>query len=138
VIEAKGWNSMARRKSREKRKAAFLEAAGKMFDELEAWYDEHEAATFGEIEQEARQQRRELMGEGLEHLINGRDTGFEAEGQACPGCGEAMAFKDYHDWTVKGLEGDTRLERAYYVCPACGETIFPPRPEAALESRPLE
>ena len=29
--------------------------------------------------------------------------------------------------TIRGLEGDTRLERAYYVCPQCsGETIFPP------------
>lgn len=129
---------MARHKSREKRKAAFLEAAGKMFEELEDWYDEHEEATFGEIEQEARQKRRELMGEGLEHLINGRDTGFEARGLGCSGCGEEMEFKDYLDWTVKGLEGDTRLERAYYVCPACGETIFPPGSEAESESRSLE
>lgn len=129
---------MARRKSREKRRAAFLEAAGEMFDDLEAWYDEHEDATFGEIEQEARQKRRELMGEGLEHLINGRDTGVEVEGMACPECGAEMEFKDYLDWTVKGLEGDTRLERAYYVCPECGETLFPPGPEAAPESGPLE
>lgn len=129
---------MARRKSREKRKAAFLEVAGKMFDDLEDWYDEHEDATFGEIEQEARKRRRELMGEGLEHLINGRDTGFEAGGQECPKCGEAMEFKDYLGWEVKGLEGDTRLERAYYVCPVCGETIFPPGSEAQSENRSLE
>jgi hypothetical protein len=37
------------------------------------------------------------------------------------------------------LEGDTELERAYYVCPKCeGETIFPPGPKAGAEERPLE
>ncbi len=108
-----------------------------MFDELEDWYDENEEATFGEIEQVARQKRRKLMGEGLEHLINGRDTGQEPEGITCPGCGEVMEFKGYPEWTVKGLEGETQLERAYYVC-SCGETIFPPRSEAEAERGSLE
>ena len=36
---------MARRKSREKRKAAFLAAAATMGDELEAWYDAHPEAS---------------------------------------------------------------------------------------------
>lgn len=129
---------MARRKSREKRRAAFLEKAGEMYDELEDWYDENEEATFGEIEQVARQKRRELMGEGLEHLINGRDTGYEPKGVACPACDEMMEFKGYPGWEVRGLEGETRLERAYYVCPGCGEAIFPPGSEVETEGRPLE
>ena len=117
---------MARRKSREKRKAAFLAAAAQMYDELEAWYDAHPEATFGEIEQAARQKRRALMGETIAELINGRDTGFKVEAVVCAACETAMVFKGYLGWTVHGLEGDTRLERAYYVCPVCGETFFPP------------
>ena len=37
-----------------------------------------------------------------------------------------MEFKGYRGWTIRGLEGDTWLEPAYYVCPDCeGQTGFP-------------
>jgi hypothetical protein len=118
---------MARRMSRGKRKKQFMAVAERMHEGLEAWCDAHPDATFGEIEEKARELRREMMGEGLEIVINGRDTGQRAEGVKCQSCGEEMAFKGYLPWTISGLEGDTRLERAYYVCPNCqGETFFPP------------
>lgn len=118
---------MTRRLSREKRRAAFMEKAGQMFDEMENWYDQHGDASFGEIEGEAREQRRKLMGETLGILINGRDTGTQVEKLICPKCEKAMEFEGYRRWAVHGLEGDTVLERGYYVCPECsGETIFPP------------
>jgi hypothetical protein len=118
---------MARRMRREERKAAFLRKAEAMFEEMEAWYDEHPAATFGEIEAEARQQRRGLMGEALEVLVNGRDVGKGEEAPGCQRCGERMVFKGYRRRRVVGLEGESVLERAYYVCPGCkGETVFPP------------
>lgn len=125
--------------SRERRRAAFLAKAGQMFDELESWYDEHTEASFGEIEAEARQQRRKLMGETLGILINGRDTGSQIETPCCKKCGCGMSFEGYRRWEVHGLEGDTVLERAYYVCSECsGETIFPPGPQTATTSRSLE
>jgi hypothetical protein len=114
-------------------------AASEAFESLEEWYDEHPEASFGEIEQEARRRRRELMGKALEVLVNGRDNGVQVAGEECEQCGREMEFKEYLPWTVHGLEGDTELERAYYVCPECeGETIFPPGPQAEAEERPLE
>jgi hypothetical protein len=65
---------MYRQMSRAQREAAFLEKAAHMYGALEDWYDQHPEASFCEIEAEARL-RRELMGEGLAVLINGRDTG---------------------------------------------------------------
>jgi hypothetical protein len=131
--------AMARKMSRKRRKEAFLMAASEAFEELEEWYDEHPEATFGEIEQEARRRRRELMGKTLEVVVNGRDTGVQVVGVHCKQCGTEMEFKGYLPWTVHGLEGDTKLERAYYVCPECeGETIFPPGPKAGAEERSLE
>jgi len=114
--------------TREKRKEAFLTAASEMYDELEDWYDEHSEATFGEIEEEARRRRRELMGKGLELLVNGRDTGYQIEGLNCAKCKQKMEYKGQHyRRTIYSMEGDVRLERAYYVCLECeGETIFPP------------
>jgi hypothetical protein len=130
---------MTRRMSRSKRKAAFLNVASEMYDELEAWYDKHPDATYGEIELEARRRRRELMGEGLEILINGRDSGYQVEGVHCSKCGAEMEFKGYPSWKISGLEGETKLERAYYVCPKCeGETIFPPGSETSIEGGSLE
>lgn len=117
----------------------FLAAASEAFEELEGWYDEHPEATFGEIEQEARRRRRELMGKALEILVNGRDNGVQPEGVRCEQCGGEMEFNRYALWTIHGLEGDTRLERAYYVCPECeGETIFPPGPETGAAGGSLE
>jgi hypothetical protein len=125
--------------SRRRRKEAFLIAASEAFERLEAWYDEHPEATFGEIEQEARCRRRELMGKALEVLVNGRDNGVQVEGPKCVQCGVEMDFRGYLPWTVRGLEGDAELERAYYVCSECeGETLFPPRSETRAAERPLE
>lgn len=130
---------MARRMSREERKKAFLSRAEAMFEQMEAWYDAHPEATFGEIEMEARQQRRELMGETLEVLVNGRDVGKGEEAPQCQKCGDGMTFKGYRRKKVVGLEGDSVLERAYYVCPSCvGETLFPPGTEAEIEAGSVE
>lgn len=130
---------MYRNMSRAQREAAFLEQAARMYSTLEDWYEEHLEASFGEIEEKARRLRREMMGEILAVLINGRDTGFQLERPKCQVCGQKMDFKDYRGWWICGLEGDTRLERAYYVCPECdGETIFPPGWEVEAKRRPLE
>ena len=119
---------MAREMTREERRQAVLAEAERLVDQLEAWYDEHEDASFGEIEKKAREVRRELMGRALEIIINGRDTGNRPKRPTCEQCGTEMDFKGYRPWTVKSLEGDVELERAYYTCPHCdGETLFPPR-----------
>lgn len=117
---------MRRNQSRERRETAFLDEAKKMYSQLEDWYDANPNASFGEIEAEARKQRRELMGSGLAILVNGRDTGYQIESPKCKKCGGEMGFEGYRGWGIQGLEGDSLLERAYYVCPKCpGETIFP-------------
>lgn len=118
---------MTRRLSRAQREEAFVEASLRMYREMEGWYEEHEAASFGEIEQELRRQRRQLMGEVQEILINGRDQGVQEDAVACSQCGKAMRFEGYRSRIVEGLEGASQLERAYYRCPhGCGESFFPP------------
>jgi len=130
---------MYRQMSRAQRTAAFLEKAAHMYGALEDWYEQHPEASFGEIEAAARRLRRELMGEGLAILINGQDTGYQLEAPLCRVCGQVMAFKGHRRWGISGLEGETTLMRAYYVCPDCaGETLFPPGSETAVASRSLE
>jgi hypothetical protein len=130
---------MPRLQSRSQREATFLELAKRMYGELEKWYDDHLQASFGEIESEARDRRRDLMGELLALLINGRDLGYQLQPPTCRECGRAMEFEHYRVWLVKGLEGDTELQRAYYVCPQCkGQTLFPPQPETPFTRGSLE
>jgi len=130
---------MSRPQSRSRRQAAFMEEAKRMHDQLEDWYDAHPQASFGEIEEEARKRRRELMGKALAQLVNGRDTGAQLELPRCKKCEQKMEFEGYRDWSIHGLEGDSTLERAYYVCPNCkGETIFPPGRKTKLTSGSLE
>ena len=52
---------MAGRMSPGQRKAAFLSLAEDAYAELESWYDAHPEASFEQIENVARQKRRELM-----------------------------------------------------------------------------
>ena len=120
---------MTRPMSRTARKVAFMKQAEEMFEELEDWYDQNQDATFEEIETHARQARRKMMGESLGIMINGRDVGKTEEAPRCKKCNEALTFKDYRTKMVYGLEGETKLERAYYVCQVCEkQTVFPPRP----------
>ena len=130
---------MSRQQSRDQRQAAFVKLATDLPTQLEEWYDHHPAASLGEIEQEARRLRREFMGQGLAVVINGRDTGFQLDVPRCPQCAQSMQFVGYRPWRVSGLEGETELERAYYVCRDCEEqTLFPPGSEAELAGGSLE
>ncbi len=125
--------------SRAQRRAVFAEIALGAFEALEEWYDQHPEASFGEIEDKARRLRRELMGEALSLLINGRDKGVQLEAPCCQKCEQPMRFEGYRPWRISGLEGDTQLVRAYYRCGKCsGETFFPPGSEAEAAEGSLE
>ena len=125
---------MSRLQSRAQREAAFAKLATDLHTQLEDWYDQHPAASFGEIEQEACRLRREFMGQGLAVVINGRGTGFQVEAPECPQCGESMQFVGYRPGRVSSLKGETELEWAYYVCRGCEkQTLFPPDQQLNLQ-----
>lgn len=121
--------------SRAKRMEAVSQISCKMYEGLERWYDEHPDASYEEIEGEGRRVRRQMMGAAIEVLINGRDAGVMVELPHCRQCGREMSFEGYEAWTVHGLEGDTTLERASYLCPEChGQGFFPPGSEVEATS----
>jgi hypothetical protein len=96
-----------------------MKVAEEMLAKLEAWYDAHPDASFGEIEQQARQERRELMGEVLAVLINGRDQSWGK--RRCEVAGRRWS-SGLRDWTVHGKE--THLERLRL--PECEGRRFSP------------
>jgi hypothetical protein len=134
---------MTRRRSRARMtptegREEYLRRAEELWDRFNAWYTEHPDATFDEMEAELGRQRRGLLGDIVELSLRQRDLGATPEAPQCEGCGRAMVLKGYPTKTVYGLEVDLKIQRAYYVCPACGGGHFPPGPAAGAAERPLE
>ena len=119
---------MTQRLTSEQACTAFMESAGELWEELNHWYQQHPEATFKDIEFHLRKLRRSLMGQAISSMVAQGDLGATPEPPSCEECGTEMQFKGYADKEVEGLEGDGRLSRAYYVCPACGAGLFPPGP----------
>jgi hypothetical protein len=110
-----------------------LRRAEKVWNEFNAWYQDHPEATFDEMEEELGKQRRAMLGDFLELSLRQGDLGATPEAPSCAQCGEPMVFKGYPEKEVHGLEADVKLPRAYYVCPGCRTGLFPPGPSSALE-----
>lgn len=124
----------ARRTSSEAREE-FLKRAEEAWDSFNAWHQEHPEATFDEMEEELGQQRRGMLGDFLELSLRQGDLGATPEAPACEQCGKPMVFKGYPEKTIQGLEAETKIPRAYYVCPTCKGGLFPPGAATAVEER---
>ena len=128
MVEVK---QMSKKMTREDRKTTFLKEAAQLFDKMETWYEHNPEATFEELEAQLRPQRRALMGEGIKLWVNGGNESQTTE-MHCPHCGRKMRYKGRVSKTIIGLEGDTTLDRAYYVCPnQCEGTAFFPTGQEA-------
>jgi len=53
------------------------------------------------------------------------DRGYEGNRRRCPQCGQWQQYKGERPREVVFDCGTVRIERAYYVCPACGATSCP-------------
>ena len=129
-----GRKSGARRTSVEAREE-FLRQAEEYWDSFNAWHKEHPEATFDEMEEELGQQRRGFLGDFLALSLRQGDLGATPEAPSCKQCGKPMTFKGYPEKKIQGLEAEATIPRAYYVCPTCGEGLFPPGPAASVEER---
>jgi hypothetical protein len=102
---------------------------------LREWRQAHPQATFDEIDEEVSRQFAELQARVVEALSQPepRPAG-SAETPAigddpprCPQCQRAMQRRGQRRRRVPTRQGqDVVLQRAYYVCPACGAGRFPP------------
>ena len=69
---------MSGRKSEERKRAEFLEAAEAMYEQMVSWREKHPEASFDEIASEVGQERRRLMGQLLEGLATQHAAEVEA------------------------------------------------------------
>ncbi len=125
---------MSQRKSEERKRAEFLEAAASMYDELVDWREEHPEASFDEIASAVGVERRQLMGQLLEGLATQHAAEVEALEVMCPACQEKSEGKGQQERAVNHREGDVSFRRGYRYCQQCGSGFFPPGSEAEAES----
>ena len=116
------------RQTRQQARTTFLAQAAQLWDDLNTWADSHPEATLTDLEQQLPPLRRRLMGQTLEGLLSQGDLGASPTPPPCPTCGAPMDDKGPVAQTVRSLEGDIHLTRAYYHCSHCPVGLFPPRP----------
>jgi hypothetical protein len=110
----------------EQEKREFLRWAGEMYEELREWRKQHPAASFDEIAGQVTPRRRQLMGKLLGQLALQHGDGEVIEGLSCPECGQEMRYKGKPKRRVAHMEGEVKLERAYYYCAQCEAGLSPP------------
>jgi ribosomal protein S27AE len=77
------------------------------------------------IEDEADEFARQTKLRRMAERIAGYDRGYEGKQRCCPRCGQRQRYKGdvSRDVVVDG--GTLSVQRAYYYCPACGQSSFP-------------
>jgi len=121
--------------SRDEMETEAISLARATYAELYEWRAKHPEASLDEIAAEVTPRRRKLIGRWIAQLACQDGNGTAIEGVSCPACGQRMVYKGDVACTREHLEGEIKLERAYYFCPECQQKIFPPRhPVAARET----
>lgn len=103
----------------------FVEGAEAMYDRLKAWRETHPQATFDEIAQAIRQERKKLTGRLAAELAVQGKREEQWQEVRCPKCGGLAENKGDRGKRVVHEEGESWLERPYYHCPECGNGFFP-------------
>ena len=97
------------------------------------WRQQHSKATLSEIEDALDQHLGSVRARMLEdaamasHATDLRRAA-PVDCPPCPKCGARLQHRTWEERSLSTHHGQTmRLSRSYAVCPACGETLFPPR-----------
>lgn len=87
------------------------------------------AESFDELEEIVEETGREIEQELLEAMAEQRESTGRAR---CPKCGEPMYRRGTKARQLKTSRGKVKIERARWICPTCGASLFPPgsEPEA--------
>lgn len=97
---------------------------------LAEWREKHPSATLREIEVALDERLFELRASLLSETVNQSQlASWETGSQAvlCAKCGQKLEKKGKKKRKLQTQGGrEIELEREYWVCPKCGEGLFPP------------
>ncbi len=114
------------KRTRAERRAALEAKAKELIDELMQWSEETERPDLRQIEEEILKLRQALSESMLETVIEDQENQRPVPGPRCPKCGKEMHYKGDKGRQVTSRVGEAKLERGYYYCSPCQESLFPP------------
>lgn len=115
------------KQSREEKKVRLQAKAEQVIEELLEWEESNPKPNLTEIEEIILKLRKELGKEMAQMVLEEQEARAPAPGPRCPKCGEEMRYKGQKENHVESRVGALELERGYYRCPVCKESVFPPR-----------
>ncbi len=108
-------------------KARLLAEAEKAIDEMLAEKPAAGSLSLADIERLALKSGAHFEAGILKELGQEESEVESSHDQICERCGSRMQRRGKSGRRVKTEAGTTHLDRAYYVCPGCGASLFPPR-----------
>ena len=112
--------------SRAERKAALLQQAEQMVDDLLDWEDKHQRPNLTEIEDIVLALRKRIGEHMAQSVVDHQAAQSPVPGPKCPNCGQEMHAKSRKRRRVESRAGSLPLERAYFYCDHCRRGSFPP------------
>ncbi len=101
-----------------------------VFSQIEQWRREHPKATFEQIEAAVDERLAEVRVRVLEDAVLASEVADPSDAEPNPTCGHCGLAMERRGTPGRRLLTDHNrsisLERAYFVCPSCGEGLFPP------------
>ena len=114
------------KKSKEEKRVRLRAKADKIIDEYLAWEEHHPQPDLKQIEDMALKLRKELGQEMAQMAVEEQRERTPAPGPKCKKCGKEMRYKGEKGTQVESRAGVLKVERGYYYCPDCKESLFPP------------
>ena len=114
------------KKSREQLKAAYLQEAEALFDELMEWDEETQEPDLTQIEEKILELRKRFGERLAQQVIMRQEERQPSAKVICPRCGGEMDPKGLKGNRIETRIGNLEIARGYYYCPHCQQGFFPP------------
>ncbi len=110
----------------EELRARLLAEAEKAINDLLAQKPADNKMTLTDIERLVGRMGQQVQANVLKELGQVSHEAHHVEAPVCERCGSRMQRRGRRPRQVVTEVGAMTLERAYYVCPGCGASLFPP------------
>jgi hypothetical protein len=128
----------AKKLTRAERKAALMQRAETLIEQLLDWSESTSTPNLTQIEDIALDLRQQFGQVVSENEIAAQENGTPIELPTCPACGKAMRPKGAKQKTVLARVGELKINRSHFYCPRCERGLFPPGSTTPNSGRPLE
>jgi len=108
-------------------RAKLLAEAEQAIDEFLDWTDQTPRPNLTQIENAVLKMRRHLSEQAAQAVIAAQEAHRPVPGPRCPTCQREMHYKDTKAQTVESRVGQLCIDRGYYYCEHCRQSVFPPR-----------